>query len=370
MAVCCFIGHDEVYDVDIDARLWSAIEQIVTENETVEFLFYSDWNEQSHNTCLLSALHARSRYPDKVTITTVQFDSCKRQIPSCMLDRVISPQIPNTKSVTYYQQLQWTIQHSTHVIRYVYDTLCERNIPVIRAKDRQRLKIIDITSPETAQAILESSKLTTEKEQVIFNAVNDGCTLVEAGKLIGRSHDRAWQLLYQGSKTIKKNLIRRRFELKKAEQNGLERACGLFALGEPTYETLVSFRELTDFIISSFGIKKFYIEQKYAHSAFTFVLTERACRDVHITAVISGNVPAEDNDVDKQCCPPCNAMRCVGSAGSVNGDDNFDVIADMLERLCLCICNSSYSDNAEKIRAYAAHAERAALVDISKSNNI
>ena len=370
MAVCSFIGHNKVYDVDMDARLQAAVEQVVSENETVEFLFYSHRSEDFYNACLLAALQAPSQHPEKVTITVVQFEGWERQIPSCMVDREISPQLPeiNGRKKTYAQQFQWTMQSSTHLIRYVYKTLYEMGMPVIRANDRKRMKIIDITSPETEQAIIENSKLIKEREQVIFNAVNNGCSHKEAGKLLGISHEGARRLLYEGSKTIRKNLIRRRLTLMKTLKVG-QRACGLFALGEPTYEAMQTFKELAEFLISSLGIRKFYIEQEYVRYAFTFVLKKASFfYNAHVTAVISVSVPSED-DAEKLCCPPCDAVIYAGRADSVNGDASFDAIADMLERTCLCICNLSSASNTEAIRAYAAHPGRAALVDISKSND-
>ena len=39
-AICLFFGHDDVYDPDIDNMLQSAVEKVVDENETVEFLVY------------------------------------------------------------------------------------------------------------------------------------------------------------------------------------------------------------------------------------------------------------------------------------------------------------------------------------------
>lgn len=40
MAICSFFGHKDVYDADIDTMLQSAVEKVVEENKTVEFLVY------------------------------------------------------------------------------------------------------------------------------------------------------------------------------------------------------------------------------------------------------------------------------------------------------------------------------------------
>ena len=42
MAICSFLGHEDVYDADIEARLQAAVNQVVAENDTVEFLLNFD----------------------------------------------------------------------------------------------------------------------------------------------------------------------------------------------------------------------------------------------------------------------------------------------------------------------------------------
>lgn len=372
MAVCSFIGHGDVYDADMELRLQAAIEQVLSENEAVEFLLYSVLNEEFFNYCLMAALRIRSQHPGKVTITLAQFESHERRIPSCMIDRVISPKLPEQKSkdnaLTYKHKLRWIIQNSSHLICCIYDKLYDSNMQALKAAGK-RLKIIDISNPETEQAIMESSAvLMSEKEQIIFHAINDGSTLIEAGKLIGVSRERAKQILQQGCRTIGKGLKARCLALKKASKCRQERTCGLFALGKPTYETMLHFKFIIDFLISSFGVKDFYVEQSYVHSGFMFALTVSSYRElIHITAEIGGTLPAGDNNapdnMERLFCPPCGAVICVGCADT-RGD--FGVIADMIERTDFCICDLSAADNADEIRAYAAQAERAVLLDMGE----
>lgn len=38
MAVCSFLSHESIYDADVEDRLQTAADQVVNENESVEFL--------------------------------------------------------------------------------------------------------------------------------------------------------------------------------------------------------------------------------------------------------------------------------------------------------------------------------------------
>lgn len=374
MAVCSFIGHGDVYDADMESRLQSAIEQVLSENEPVEFLMYSVLNEEFFNYCLMAALRTRSKYPEKITITLAQFEIHERRIPSCMLDRMISPELPERKSkdntIANKHKLQWIIQNSSHLITCIYDKLYDSNMQIVKVTTGKRPKIIDISNPETDLAIMESSSaLMSEKEQIIFHAMNKGCTLIEAGKLIGVRRERAKQILQQGCRTIGKNLKMHCLTIKKASKSMQERTCGLFALGKPTYEAMLNFKFIIDFLISSFGIKSFHIEQSYAHSGFMFALTASSYRELlHITAEISGKSLAEgDNTLDniqRLFCPPCHSVICVGCVDSGNTKGNFDVITDLIKRTDFCICDLSATGNADEIKTYAAQAERAVLLDM------
>lgn len=123
MAICSFLGHRELYDVDIEGRLQAAVDQIVAENDTVEFLLH-DYGE-FYNQCLLAAMRARSRNPQKVTITFVcdNMVKCRWIAPLYVADKVfILPKATyKSKDLTlpFKRLVRWVIQNSTHLIRYI-----------------------------------------------------------------------------------------------------------------------------------------------------------------------------------------------------------------------------------------------------------
>lgn len=66
MAVCSFLGHRYICDPNVRLRLQAAVNQVVEENDSVEFLRYT-WGskEPFYDLCLLTALRARQCAPPK-----------------------------------------------------------------------------------------------------------------------------------------------------------------------------------------------------------------------------------------------------------------------------------------------------------------
>ena len=130
MAICLFFGHDDVYDPDIDNMLQSAVEKVVDENETVEFLVYQ--HGRFYNRCFLAALKARSRYPGKVTITIALHKEYFEGrgvyawykyswIPFCVVDKVIILPVDEfDATLSYRWMIRWLLARSTHLISYLY----------------------------------------------------------------------------------------------------------------------------------------------------------------------------------------------------------------------------------------------------------
>ena len=61
MAVCSFLGHRHIYGHDVQLRLQAAVNHLVEENDSVEFLLYL-WKstEPFYALCLLAALRPNS----------------------------------------------------------------------------------------------------------------------------------------------------------------------------------------------------------------------------------------------------------------------------------------------------------------------
>lgn len=380
MAVCSFIGHENVYDLDMDSRIHAVVDRLVTEHKAVDFLIYP--KGVFSYIFLLEVLKIRTQYPQKVTIIFVSEYSSPENMRSYersyfyISDKIVAPNIPESKkndpTLEHKKMLQWIIQSSTHIISYFYDTLHDTNNLSVHG---EKTLEISLTTRETKAAILEASSLMNENEQLIFQKVNDGCTLKEAGNVIAVGRERARQILQHGCRTIREEMKRRYSRALAAKQKRGKRTCGLFALGEATYDSLVCFKHIMDFLICTYNVGNIYVEQMYARSGFLFALVNasvslRALHEVHITALAGGGSLSEDsedpNGANAILCPPCHAVGYVGRANSENSTNDFDVIADMIERTDFCVCNLSTTPYAEKIRKYAIKTKRTILLDISR----
>lgn len=67
MRICIFLGHNEVYDVNIDQKIRSAIRRVMTGGHEVEFLFHTEG--KFYTRCLSAALEAKHMHPQRVKLT-------------------------------------------------------------------------------------------------------------------------------------------------------------------------------------------------------------------------------------------------------------------------------------------------------------
>lgn len=373
MAVCSFMGHEDVYDVNIESRLQLAVDQIVANHESVEFLIYQ--RGKFYELCLLTALKAKTCQPQKVTITLVVHKDGAHYVsaPDCMIDKTVVLCFERPKKDAVYilhkKALRWLIQNSTHVITCVYGQLYD---PYNRLPQRlPMLEVISLESPEIETAILEIVPSLTEKEQTIYQKISEGYMLKEAGQVLGVSHERARQILAQGSETIRKHLRRRYLQALTPEQRRKKRTCGLFAMGESLHEPTDCLKSVIDFLVSTYKVSDIYVEQAYVQSDFMAVL-DISQQKLHITAMVNGKPLTENDDsLDELMLllrPPCHAVGCISWADSKSMADGFGVVADMIERMDFCICDLSAASNAKKIRKYATQAKHTILLDIGGAN--
>lgn len=387
MAVCSFAGHKEVYDADMASKMQTEVDRLVKENDAVEFLVYPVYpSGMLSYFFLLAALKARTQYPQKVTITCVIYHGPEAEMSgedltySYMSDKVITIDLENTKkrdpTIGYKRMLKWIPQNSTHLITYFYDTIYDPGNHL--GKIPETLEIISLTTHETETAILEAAQRMTEKEQTAFFKLHEGRTMSAVGEATGVGRERVRQLLSHGSRAIHLELTRRYNRALAAKRTG-PRTCGIFALGEASRESLTRFKHIMECLASSYNATDIFIEQSYVSSGFLFVLENlhislMLCQwsntAIHITVLMDNDSLSGDCDdmavMEAALCPPCHA---VGYVNRVDSRDDFNVIADMIERMDFCVCNLSATPYGEKIKQYAAQTGRTVLLDINTMGN-
>ena len=377
MAVCTFLGHRDVYDADIECRLQTAVDMVASENETVEFWLYPDGT--FFNYCLLAVLRAKKQSPQKIRICLVadesQYRKLMRQepesVPACMFDRVVLCRTDDTKSsdvtMPYKTLLRQVVQKSTYVISYLYQRLYEPENHVLSfAAKNPKIRILSVTSPETEQAIMENAAQMSEREQCVFQKMNEGCTLKETGASLGVGRERARQMLASGCRTVR-HILQVRFAKESARLGNTNRSCGIFALGRENYKLMNRFKHIVDFLAEAFHVKRFYIEQPYANSGYMIALKDwqPIYREFHITAVTDEEMFSENDneDLTTRFCPPCSAVSCVSWPGMDDGPADLRIIADIIGRSDFCIFNSSILPQSERIQQCLCQKNQTVFLD-------
>lgn len=96
MAICSFLGDDSrIYDVEIGSLVQAAVDQLIAENEEVDFLIHL--HDGFYNRCLEAVLNAKARQPQNVTITLILKEEHYQEymrmertnLPYCMFDKAI-----------------------------------------------------------------------------------------------------------------------------------------------------------------------------------------------------------------------------------------------------------------------------------------
>lgn len=360
MAVCSFLGHQiHIYDRDIMRRLADAAVKVVQEHDKVDFLLLLKPASLS-GVFLRTSLEMKTRYPSKVTITVLlddqeEYETYKLQkhVPHCMVDRVVI--VPASVS----QTRRWMIQQSTHLISYLYERFYEvENRELFYAKKQPGLQVIDITSEKTAQTIEAAIHTLPEREQLIFQKLEEGCTLKEIGRLLGLAgSERVRQIQINAARKIRSSIFASAFPVF-SRKHGQPPVCSIFALGtwnsDISYQMGLSFEYAIEYLESQFAIRHFKITEVYSGSTFMYILQrfqKRIHKDVQITLVMAGDMDSEPGDALSANCVE-NIDTSLSKAGPA-----LEVIQSLIKQSDFCICNLAASELADDIKKYASQTE-------------
>lgn len=376
-AVCSFLGHRYICDPNVRLRLQAAVNQVVEENESVEFLHYT-WGskEPFYDLCLMTALRARQCAPQKVTLTLVttrsELNGHLADSPlASLVDRVlpISVSADNDPIMAMKKSLHWMAKHSTHIINGFYEDLFDTDdLALDLARRKEDVQIINITAPELERAILACSEQLPERERFIFQTRKLGCTQKETGKQLGLTVSRIQQIERGINKQLREMLgatgLRTPIAHKKPWM------CSIFALGGADYKNLCSFADCIRFLTARYPIDQFYVEAEAVQSGFMFALQQSMplYHKIPITAVAWDAGSSQDDmeyDLKADSCPPCDRAESIG--GVPAADSRIRTILELMDRSIFCICDLSASAYTQQILAHIPQTGRAILLDIGKS---
>lgn len=375
MAVCSFLGHRYICAPDVRLRLQAAVNQVVEENDSVEFLLYT-WGsrEPFYDLCLMAALRARQRAPQKVTLTLVAARSeLKGHLAgnplASIVDRVLPLSLPadNDAIMAMKKSLHWMAKQSTHIINGFYEDLFDTDdLALDLARRKEGIQIINITAPELERAILACSEQLPERERFVFQTRRSGCTQKETGKRLGLTVSRVQQIERAMNKQLRDLLASTELHIPEAPRKPW--VCSIFALGNATYKNLRFFADCIRFITARYPIDQICVEAEVVSSGFMFALEQSMplYHKIPVTAVAWDDGSAQDGTYDLTVgfCPPCDRAESIG--GVPAADSRIRTILELMDRSVFCVCDLPASAYAQQIQSHIPHTRQAVLLDIGK----
>lgn len=379
MVVCSFLGHRYICDPNVRLRLQAAVNHLVEENESVEFLLYL-WKsrEPFYDLCLMTALRARQCAPKKVTLTLVADRSeLKRYLAgrksdplTSIADRIlpIPTSADNDPIMAMKKALHWMVKQSTHIINGFYEDLFDTDdLALHLARRKEGIQIINITAPELERAILICSEQLPERDRFVFQTRKSGCTQKETGKQLGLTVSRIQQIERNINKQLREMLGSTGLRTPIAHRKPW--ICSIFALGDADYKHLSFFADCIRFLTARYPIDQFCVEAEAVQSGFMFALQQSLplYHKIPITAVAwdDGSGQEGTEDLIAGFCPPCDRAESIG--GVPAADSRIRTILELMDRSMFCICELSASAYAQQILPHIPQAGRAVLLDIGKS---
>lgn len=266
MAVCSFLGHRHIYGHDVQLRLQAAVNHLVEENDSVEFLLYL-WKstEPFYALCLLAALRAKQCAPQKVTLTLVadrleleQRLADKWTHPLFFIaDRLLPLSVSKDRNPlkVLKRTVQWMVKQSTHVINGFYEDLFDRDDFVLNFARNAGVQIINVTAPELEQVILASSEQLPERQRLVFQMRKSGYTQKEIAMHLNLTVSRVQQIEAAVTKNLQKQLDSISSCIPKIPQK--LSVCSIFALGDANYKNLCVFSNCIRFLMTRYQIDQF-----------------------------------------------------------------------------------------------------------------
>ncbi|MCI8623817.1 MAG: hypothetical protein HFG26_09165 [Provencibacterium sp.] len=370
MAVCSFVENHDIYDKDIDSKVRAAVNSLAAENKAVDFLFHR--MSPFMDICLRAILEAKSRFPQKITVTLVLDKSDYKRfqsqdagsLPFCMVDKVILPPltVPEgndfTKIVKKTQR--WLIQKSTHVICYLYRQFYKVENYLLDYAKKRPVNIIDLTDKDTEHAICEDIELLPENVKKVIGLIETGHTRKGIEALLGLSSTRIHQMITETGHTLRSNAKGRLIEELSQDKDSHPVICSIFAIENFTYEVVSSFLFTVLFLSKKYDSIRFEIEEDDDNSNALEIL--KLLAEFIAISNIRNYHSKDIKSIGKVISKLYQTFNTKQAAFTMN-----ERVAEMIQHSDFCICDLTSSPIAEEIRDEAANTGKTILLDIGKA---
>ena len=311
MAICSFLGNETVYEENLSLRLIRAVENVVVQNDEIEFLFYEQGS--FYVRCLAAVMEVTHQYPYKhFTYTLLQAPnddklpcdfprslSC-RQIPKSIIGKVVVAPVDTKNDPSsinrHKKSLRWMIGQSQFVISYIYPDFQDSLYPMYKFVMRQKgITTFNIISKETEKFIKKSIRGLSDKERLFIQKREEGYSYRKMGPIFKMSESAVRTQTINARIQLQKFALERQKILFQEQAPARPIVCSIMEYHRDTDfnpNVMEEFRATVDFLIHKFKVSLFLIEQSYCTMPFAKTIYEIVCRNPSIKVRLITHYPA------------------------------------------------------------------------------
>lgn len=291
MAVCSFLGHSEIYDLNLRPCIEMAIEKILAREQEVEFLFHCQGD--FYNQCLVAVLGAKQRYPGRVRLTLL-LETEKLKAAGCagtmqavkiVFDHIIPLSLAaNTEKNlrSWKKAVRAFVLNATYAITYYYSDLRDEWATLYKAVKKE-MQVIDLTREGTTVYIRDCIGKLPEEEAAVLEKINAGKSQTSIAKAAGITSPVVHKRDARGRKNLRL-YAQRRVERELIGRGAAPAAsCALLLFSPPA--NWAEFQAAVDFLIDKLGVSKFLVEQVNCFNDYANEIIKRSrMGNVQLTA--------------------------------------------------------------------------------------
>lgn len=386
MKRCFFIGVHEIFDAELTNRLIDECEKIIGMEDQVEFWFFHGEHDAFIGSCLCLAAWLRTKYPEIVKIVRVS-DPVKDDEPSDWYRAAYDTRFPRSLpdrnilapvmeegvgkiKTAFVQQAnkieRWILRQMDVVFAYYYANLEDSVISQIEfAQKSCTAEIIQISFEETEKFIQEKAEtMFDERTTTILSMLRANVPQKEIGKAVGVSTSRIGQIAHKAARDIRHELQRRGIRRIRNQ----ERKCALCCLtGEANALQLVVFESLLAYLVETYQIKEFWIDEKSSNTPYGAVLAKFCAHrssyepSAKVAVCIEEDEPCAWDHCVKEHVPPYYSVVNLGLETT-----EWTAICEEMVRQCSCVISDLTSPIAAYVRELCVKSGDKYLFDIPK----
>lgn len=300
---CLFYGYDKIYDKELGDIVQGKIEELVAQEDALDFLFYHPSPFQA--LCLRCVMLVRQKNPEKRVRLIRVFNPAKDApqghgdwyrlaastgFPLCFFDDVQMVQElpgkaaknPNLFATQQNKVERWLFQQCDYLFVYNYPNVPESDGTQIKyARSSCSATVIPLINEETLAALDRMIDGMEERERSVLQGLRDGETQATVGKRIGVSSNRVSQIAHKASLKLRRELESQFYILNRREEHPTY-LCSLAGLGDATAVKMAVFKGLIKMIRDVYGVSGFQIMDMDSDSAFGEALVSNAMQPLYI----------------------------------------------------------------------------------------